>query len=300
MAFAPELLVPFFIIVATIFLLGMSQAHASVKGTSGIQGWIEWLAHGGPFAAIVNLVAQAERWLVSKFAATQIKLVAAWFSAFAVLWRVFFQSVGEVAHSISAAVSALDAAVPRIARHAAAPALREARLAHRKAIHADAHAGTVGHSLQAYKARTTPQIRHATHAIDVTLPHDIAGVRQREEALSRDQAKLRERTSSLENGAVKTFEWIRTHPLSAVTGVFAAAVAVALSRLGMGFIRCRSWRNLFNRLTCGMGQYLLDALEALAVFALSLLSVLKPQVLAEEAVAAVDVVEGILTQILNN
>lgn len=46
----------------------------------------------------------------------------------------------------------------------------------------------------------------------------------------------------------------------------AGLVLTALASLGFGFLRCSAWRGLGSRLTCGMGQLLLDLLEgAIAV-----------------------------------
>jgi hypothetical protein len=113
-------------------------------------------------------------------------------------------------------------------------------------------------------AHLRPQVAHATHAVDVALPRDIAGLRKRNETLSRDQAKLKERTGALEDGALDTWKWIRTHPLAATTGVFAGAVAIALQRFGLGNLRCRNFTNLLKHYGCGFGT-LLARLLPLAV-----------------------------------
>src|SRR5437764_1217825 len=71
-----------------------------------------------------------------------------------------------------------------------------------------------------------PRLRAAEHAIEGVIEPELAGVRARERAL--------------EHGAVSTWEWIRRHPFSVASAAFAAAVAVALGRLGAGWIRCRN------------------------------------------------------------
>jgi hypothetical protein len=133
----------------------------------------------------------------------------------------------------------------------------------------------------------------------VTLPRNIAGVRTREEALSRDLGKLKHRTKALEDGAIDTFKWIRAHPLSAATGVFTAAVSVALTRLGLGFMRCRDWQKVGRSLTCGMGRWVGELLSFIATFALGGLAVLDPEVLARATVATVDEIEPILARMLS-
>jgi hypothetical protein len=93
-------------------------------------------------------------------------------------------------------------------------------------------------------------------------------VRTREEALSRDQAKLKERTGALEDGALKTWEWIRTHPLTAATGAFAAATAIALQRIGLGNLRCKNFTNLLKQHGCGFGTLLGRLLPLAALLSL--------------------------------
>src|SRR5207302_10643121 len=57
---------------------------------------------------------------------------------------------------------------------------------------------------------------------------------------------------SLGHGAIRTWDWLRSHPLSAATGVFAGAVAVALGRLGLGWLRCRSNPFTRSKNPCGL------------------------------------------------
>lgn len=297
LVFAP-LLVPFFVIVAAFVLIGLSQTGASQHGTAGIPSWLDVSLGGVSLRQIAGLAKRAARSVVSKFAASHLKMLTSYLNSMAHLWRQEFAAMRAEAQATAKVAGAIEHAIPREAHKAAAPAMRRAKVADRHATKAAAQGHATARELHHFRVNTRARLRHDAHAIDVTLPRDIAGVRRREEALSRDQAKLRERTISLENGAVKTFEWIRTHPLSGVTGIFAGAVAVALARLGYGFIRCRNWRNLGRRLDCGMGAWILKSLELLGGFALAYLAVLKPEVLAEEAVAAVDGIEDVLTRIL--
>lgn len=294
------LLVPFFAIVAAFVLIGLSQTHTSQHGSAGIKGFIDEAISNSIVGQLVGLSKKAARSLVSRFAASHLKMLTAYLHGMARLWRMEFAAMRAEAKATSAVAGAIERAIPREAHKAAAPAMARAKVANRHAEHALAQGHATARELHRFRAQTHARLRHDAHAIDVTLPRDIAGVRQREEALSRDLGKMRERTKALEDGAVDTWDWIRAHPLSGVTAVFAGAVAVALARLGYGFIRCRSWRNLGQRLTCGMGQWLLDALEAIAAFGLAIFSVLKPEVLAQETVDAVDGVEAILSQILSN
>jgi hypothetical protein len=293
------LVIPFFAFAAAIVIIGLAQTHTAAHGSSSSSGFWQFLS-SGLLKTLFGQIARAGRYIVSHFAVAQLELLGKWLVAIGTLTAGWFSvsayAVEELVYAIERVMHRGD---PR-ARTKAATANTHAIHARRHADHADAHARHVGHSLTRYKAHTDPRIAHATHAVDVTLPRSIGRVRTREDALSRDLGKLRERTKSLEDGASETWDWIRSHPLSSVTGVFTGAVAIALARLGYGFLRCRNWRNVGKRLTCGMGAWVLSLLEVIATFALGLFAVLKPEVLAQEAVDAVDGIEYILTQILDN
>lgn len=294
------LLVPFFVLVAAFVLIGLSSTHSSAHGTAGIPNWLDISLSGVSLRDLIGLGKKASRSLVSKFAASHLKMLTSYLHAMAHLWKQTFAAQRAEAQATVKVAGAIERAIPREAHKAAAPALHRAKVADRHATHALSAGRTTSREFHHFRAHTQARLKADAHAIDVTIPRDIGRVRRREEALSRDQAKLRERTTSLENGAVKAFEWIKSHPFSAVTGVFAGAVAVALSRLGYDFLRCRNWRNLGRRLDCGMGAWILRSLELVTGFALGYLAILKPEVLAEEAVDAVDGIEFVLGKILDN
>lgn len=293
------LVIPFFAFAAAIVLIGLSQTHTAAHGSSNSTGFWQFLS-SGLLKTLIGQIAQAGRYIASHFAASQLNVLAKWLVGMGTLTAGYFGVNAGFAETIVQAVERVMHRGDPKARARAQTANTHAVKARHAADHANAHARSIGHDLTRYKAHANPRIAHATHAVNVTLPRSIGRVRTREDALSRDLGKLKERTKAIEDGAVNTFEWIRSHPFSAVTGVFAGAVAVALSRLGMGFIRCRSWQKVGRSLTCGMGSWVLSLLETIATFALGLFAVLKPEVLAQEAVDAVDGIEFILTKILDN
>lgn len=163
---------------------------------------------------------------------------------------------------------ALPVLAPRVhyAERAAARAQAQADRAHAKAqatAQAQAHAQryAIPHAINAgtlplerelhgIEAGVRTWERWAEHAIDTTIPHDIAAVR--------------ERAQSLENGAINTFRWIRTHPASLATAAFAGAVAVALRRLGLGWLRCGNVKGVGKAL-CGLSRDLIESLLADAI-----------------------------------
>ena len=268
------LLIPFFAFAAIFVLAGLSQTHTATHGSTGIKGFIDSIIHSKPLSDLLGLGTKAARYVISKMAASQLRSATAYLNTMTSLWRQTYRAQQEQAEATSAVAGALEQAIPREARKAAHPALVRSRTALRHADHANAHAGAVGHALNAFKSRANPRIAHATRAVDVTLPRDIARVRSREEALSRDQRALRDRTTSLEDGAVKVWDYIRSHPLGFAAAAFTGAVSIALTRLGFGFLRCRSWRNIGRSITCADADILGDLL-GLATLSLGTLSLVE-------------------------
>ena len=294
------LLVSLLPILAAIVLLGLSKSATATHGSSTSGTFWDFITGKAYLHQLSGFAANFARWLASHFAGAQLRVLGRWLLHMGTLTIGVF-TVGPV--FAEAVAEALERVVHRgdpKARAKASTANTRAIHAGKAADHANTHAKSVGHALDKYKGRTNVTIKHHSHAIAVTIPQDIARVRDGEDALSRDLAKLRARTKALEDGAADTFDWIRAHPLSGVTAVFAGAVAVALSRMGFGFLRCNNWKNLGKRITCGMGAWLSALLDLIATFGLGLLAVLKPEVLAEETVAAVDSIEFLLAEILNN
>ena len=87
-------------------------------------------------------------------------------------------------------------------------------------------------------ADVLPRIRSLDRRLDHVIDHDIAGLRSRARVLEREYEHLN--------------KWIRSHPWTVVTGAFVGAVAVALSRLGLDWIRCPTAKNVFNKRGCNM------------------------------------------------
>lgn len=229
---------------------------------------------------VVHQITQATRSAVSRWALAQLKPVTAWFVALTALLLNIFRTRAEVTEQTAGAFERLrHTTIPREAGKAAAPAKAAAKTATQAAHKAQAKATSTSTSLHNYRVRTAPRIAHATHAVDVTLPQQLGRIRTREGVITKDLGALKDRTKALEDGALDTWRWIRSHPLAGVTGVFAGAVAVALSRLGWGVLRCRSWQNLGRSLKCSDASLLADLLAAatLSVGLLSLVELAKEE-----------------------
>lgn len=98
-----------------------------------------------------------------------------------------------------------------------------------------------------------PRLAALEHTVDGVIEIDIAGLR----------ARARSLTDRLEN------TWRQVRKLDALLGTAAvtAAVAVALTRLDLNWIRCRNWRRI-GRGVCGLPASLVEALFAGAIDAL--------------------------------
>jgi len=132
---------------------------------------------------------------------------------------------------------------PRISK-AEAKAAVAAAIAARAARDAHSHGGAAA----TYAPRVVvPRVNALAHAIDVTIPGEIAD--------------LRGRVKSTEDTAIRAWRWVRSHPLTIGAGVFAGMLTYALGRIGAGWIRCSNVRRL-GRAACGMNPNLLEAVLA--------------------------------------
>lgn len=132
-----------------------------------------------------------------------------------------------------------------------------------------------------------PRIRGLERELDRVVEHDIASLRHRAKTLEREYQRL--------------FKWTRTHALEAGTLAFAGAVALALRRLGLGWLRCNSLSRLGRRIGCG-GFGLLEELFATAVISFAVLDICDFAVAAQavaqefvpELIALVDVENALI------
>ncbi len=268
------LAVPFAVLFGGIFLLmysHTSSAHAgAAQNTDHAGGW--WGAFKrailvtNPIAAgigaALDWVFKNARGIVSHWALAAVKPVARWFHGLAdLVERTYAQIDGNATDTAEALQKMRHSVIPHAAAVAALPAIHQAKVATTKAETALARERSLSETFTSTHRAQVKLNVHYTHAIDVTLPKQLGRINTQDELLSRDRARLKERTTSLENGAIKTWEWMRTHVNSLATEAFAGAVAIALTSLGFGFLRCRSWKGVGSRLTCGMGSLLLDLLN---------------------------------------
>ena len=82
--------------------------------------------------------------------------------------------------------------------------------------------------------------------------------------------RINTRVSHAEGAIGHLWDWVRSHTVDVAATAFAGAVAVALGRLGGGWIRCRNWNRL-GKSVCGLPFGLLEELlgAAITAFAVS-------------------------------
>lgn len=296
----PELLGPLFIIFGALVLIGLAQTLTSQHGSDQSHSLWYYISGQQYWQQLTGFAAKFARYVVSRFASAHLRTLSHWFRALGNIAIGAFAVQADFAEATEKALQSLFVNGDRLAR-------REAAAARRLAVDA-AH---VGHralsmarsdltALHKFEAKIGAQVHSLTHAIDVTIPRELGRIRGDVRVAEKDIAGLRGDVRALEDGAINTFRWLSAHRTGAAMAAFTGAVAWALTRMGFGFLRCNSWKSVGKRLNCGMGSWLLGLLDLIATFGLALLGVLRPQVLAEEAVAAVDGIEYILRQILDN
>lgn len=96
-----------------------------------------------------------------------------------------------------------------------------------------------------------PRLRTVEHEVEHVVEHDIASLRARTKTLEKEYAKLNKE--------------IRAHPWTVVTTAFVGAVALALTRLGLEWIKCDNAKQVFKKRGCSLWTQL-DKLLGLAGF----------------------------------
>lgn len=124
-------------------------------------------------------------------------------------------------------------------------------------------------------AREYKGIEHRVKVIERELGHGIGNdvrtrVNELEHGLGRIERKvipgLRHGIAAAEGELTDLERWLGITFPARFADWASALVLTAISALGYGFLRCSAWRGLGSRLTCGIGQLLLDLLEgAIAV-----------------------------------
>jgi hypothetical protein len=268
MPVVPELLVALWPWIAGLFLLAASAVSMVLTGSktkteqggfiSGVWHAFEKYTPLGNVIAIgedlLGGVTKAARSTLSHWAVAHLPALVPWFNGINRLIRGQAKAQADFAETTAEGFEQMRAKIHERATRGSVSAVKaQAVRAEKTATAAKANAHTAHTALDHYKARTNARLAHAEHSIAVTLPHELGGIRTKNRAQDKALTDLRGAVKGVEDGAVKTFEWLRGHPFSAAMGVFTGAVALALAKLGYPFLRCSSWRRVGRKLTCGNG-----------------------------------------------
>jgi hypothetical protein len=128
-------------------------------------------------------------------------------------------------------------------------------------------------------AAVLPRIHAGEAALDRVIEWDIPRLRARERAISRRLERL--------------WKWSRAHAKPIATAAFVAAVAVAVRRLGMNWVRCKNWRRI-GKHVCGLPTSLIEDVLGLA---LAFLVVVDPVDVAKAAIKTEDLMHDLVVKI---
>ena len=277
----PFILAPF-LVEGLVFLAGIVALVLAVNFNTWFGSASADRNQGGLFGAIKLIVTAVPKALgiaaqkiarstLSHWALAHVKPVAMWLRSANILTRTTYAEMAGLATDTAWAFQRLVAvSLPALILAKLAPVRRTANQALTRATQARAADAAHHREFVRYRDKTAPKIAHATHAVDVTIPGEFGRIRAKNREQDGTLDRLRDRVGSLEDGAIRTFEWLSAHRTSAAMGVFTGAVAWALTRLGYGFLRCRSWQNLGRSLKCSDANVLAELLAGATAVALSM------------------------------
>lgn len=248
-----------FALLGTLLAMGMQKVWKETLGTflRHLAGWIDVdinarFIHIRPFRRVANLIRAADQQVDNAFANVVLKGEEASAWCFSTAGHMFWWAVHETADLAHDVWSAFERTtvetIPKAVRRAEAATLERLR-------GIDHTIGRIEAMARAQLARLAVGIDRLGHRLAAQITHAVQGVAARVGRL--------ERTTKAEAKRIARAEakW-KTH---AVT----AAVAVALARLGLNWLRCPSLSRIGRKVGCrGFGAleaFLSEAFEALVV-----------------------------------
>lgn len=241
---ALEVLLTTFGALAFILLaLQISQSLSSQQG--GIVGFIIKVTTA-PVAAILQLSFKIIRTMAPTAAQSQQRVGVALSDAASL--------VTETAGVIEAQAAITADLTQALAGTATAAdlAIERAKLGQRIS-NAEQQARGIGADVQ-------PRIEAAIQGIGADVNQRIASLdREIGRIATVDLPGIRGRARTAENELSSLWKWVHRNIAAVGTLTFAGAVAIALSRLGGGWIRCRNW-NRIGKSVCGLPLGIIEAI----------------------------------------
>jgi hypothetical protein len=226
-------------------LLARPLVKALFQVADSAVGWIPWL--GSKVAKDLHVIEQRlTNALGTAVDGLQARVGTVFHSAARVVEEVG-QKIEDAYRLLGGVAGVLDLFVPYkvvlALYHALAKAISGLHGITKAQNVAIAHAGRT--ALDAQRTAHTAKARAQAVPIDVPLPTDLAG--------------LRERVKTLEDELGKLWNRVRGLSPSIIGGIAVGALAVALGRLGLGWARCSNVGKVGRRI-CGLDQNLLESL----------------------------------------
>jgi hypothetical protein len=239
----PDLAVFVVLLGALIFCYLVVYIAKALLGTAAsATSWIPWVG-----TAVSGGLHKAEQHIVNIFsgAANGVQSAMGW------SWHLQARMIDWLGREINSHANLLWLLANQIPGVGLVRSLLEAvHVAEReigrlwKSIPGTAHgiAKPIAGELKALERWTYPKVRHAVNEVDHVIPKDIAG--------------LRSRTKTIEGELGRLWKAIRANEAALATTAFVGAVALALSRLGMGWIRCNNAAQLGKKYGCSLWSHL--------------------------------------------
>lgn len=229
--------------------------------------------------AIVKAITQQTRAAVSRWALSQLKPVARWFTALGLLVQATVAAQADFAEEAARAIAKLAGVdVKAIARTAVAPVKTAAKAAQHAATKATAHATTVARDVAGLRREVIPRLRTVERATTKTLPKELA-------RLNTAVVDLEHEFAHPDLSFLK--RWAKMLWVAGMAGLMVKWLARYLP-----WLFCSNVKQVGQRL-CGMDSSLLDALFAGTLVLFGGFSIVQ---LAEEVLAIEDELVSLVAQ----
>lgn len=244
------LLVSLFVIVGCLVAIGLIYiihhvSTAIVGGIGGLLGKVPWL--GGILASPVNATVQ---WMNNQFSEAETYLDAAlgrWLHSLAELARWVSREIRAHAHLLWLLANVT------LGADFARSVYSEIGVIHRLIRNAEAAAAAGARAISHAITAPVVSLVHSLERRTVAIEHGLAGW------VEGDIKSLRERARTLTDDLSGLYKRLRRIDALIGTVAFSAAVSVALSRLGLSWVRCSNWKGI-GKSVCSLPSKLIEDL----------------------------------------
>lgn len=242
------LLIPGLVFFGALVLVALNQtlmiwSRSQTEGQSGA-----WQAILGALTgkAYVSAITKLVRGPVSRWALVQLNPVARWFVGLNAVLVAHSQAVADAETAVAGAFERMrHVVIPRAVGAKVAPVNARAKAAKHAADHAASRAAHANTAVAGLRGNVVPRVKKAEHSIAVTLPGEIARVRD-------DARKARSEVEHPKHSLLK--RWAGLLWAAGLAGLFVKALAKRFP-----WLFCRKVKTVGSRL-CGLDDSLLQGL----------------------------------------